>query len=395
MGTAKSQVLIIDKRAVMGTEICRMIAAQGCRTDIFAGAASPAFRSRFCAERFVSPPFEDERTCCDALAEVVGAKTYDAIHVCHEEALSRILPFLDGANWSGLLVPPRDSLKVALSKNAALSLAAQVGIATPRTVIPERESDLADLARELGIPVVVKGDTGESGENVRIVSDPDDMAAQYRNIKARETTPGSRPALQEFIRGQPYSIGGLFLEGQPLRIIVHRKLIRYPHPWGGMTVKGVTESCPDLLREAFKVFEALNYTGLGHVEFIHDERDGRFKFIEINPRPWGTIGVAQLAGVDLFTPYRQLVKGIPVKADLRYRQGVIFHRILREARLIRTRPQRAMGFLLDVLDPRVRSDFSWTDPLPHLPSSYQLRKLVWPKQHGPKSGFSLENQSHD
>ncbi len=376
MVASRPRVLLIDKRAVMGTEVCRTLAAQGCETDIFASAGSPAFRSRFCSGRLIAPCFDDARAYREALRAAAEARPYDAIHVCHEEALARLLPLSRLKGWRGLLIAPAASLKIALRKSAALALAERAGVAIPRTLVPAGEDDLAGIAREFGWPLVVKGDTGEAGEGVRVVERGRDLGARYREVMARERRAGSRPALQEFIRGPAYSVGGLFIDGRPLRVVAHRKLIRYPHPWGGMTVKGMTEQCPALLREAFMVFEAMRYSGLGHVEFIRDERDGRFKFLEINPRLWGTIGVAHQAGVDLFTPYRQLVKGMAVEPDLRYRAGVTFHRILREVRLIRERPRRAAGFLKDALDPRVRSDFSWTDAGPHLPSVYRLRELL-------------------
>lgn len=376
MARGEPKVLIVDKLAVMGTEISRAVAAQGCRVDVFAGRASPVFRSRCCHRRIESPPFEDTAAFHDALERTVAGESYAAIHVCHEEILARIFPSLGQSQWRGLLTPPAERLKIALSKNQALALAAELGIATPRTVIPGSEEQVAAVAREFGLPVVIKGDTGESGENVRIVWEPEQLAAKYREVAAGETRPGSRPALQEFIRGPAYSIGGLFYRGQPLRVVAHRKLIRYPHPFGGNTVKGVTEHHPALLGDVFKMFAALEYSGIGHIEFIRDVRDGRFRFLEINPRPWGVIGVAQWAGVDLFTPYRQLVEGIAVAADLRYRAGVLFHRVPREVRLVRQRPRRLFGFVKDSLDPRIRSDFMWTDPGPHLPSGSRLRKLA-------------------
>ncbi len=389
MAAVKPQVLVADKRAVMGTEICRTLAVQGCEVDVFADAGSPAFRSRFCSERLMAPPFDDVHAYREALYAAVEVKSYDAIHICHEEALARLLPLPKNKSWRGLLVPPDASMKIALSKNAALAAAARAGIAIPRTMVPDGPNELLLIARDFGWPVVVKGDTGESGEGVRIVSCDRELDEGYREVMARETRTGSRPALQEFIRGPAYSVGGLFFNGRALRVIAHRKLVRYPFPWGGMTVKGVTEDCPALLREAFKLFEALEYSGLGHVEFIRDERDGCFKFLEINPRPWGTIGVARQAGVDLFTPYRRLVNGLAVEPDLRYRDGVRFHRILREVRLIRQRPWRIAGFVKDALDPRVRSDFAWYDPGPHFPSLYRLQKLLWFKGRRPVPTIAL------
>ncbi len=347
-------------------------------------------RSRFCHRSLPSPPFVDSQAYARALSEVVRADRYEAIHVCHEEVLARMLPALDGPEWMGLLLPPRDKLALALSKNAMVSVAAHAGVATPRTIVPQDEADVEAAARELGVPLVVKGDTGESGETVRLLHDARAASEVYREVLALESRAQARPALQEFVVGPAYSVGGLFLRGRPLRVVAHRKLIRYPYPWGGRTVKGVTEYDPELLREAFKVFAALEYTGLGHVEFIRDQRDGRFKFLEINPRIWGTIAVASYAGVDLFAPYRRIVKGLAVEADLHFRAGVKFHRILREVRLIRQRPQRLPGALIDALDPRVRSDFTWTDLGPYLPSREQTRKFLLRLKHSLKTHLAPE-----
>jgi hypothetical protein len=371
----KPRVLIVDRRAVMGTEVCRAVAAQGCVADVFAEPGSRAFRSRFCSGRFDSPPFNDPAEFRTALAGLVATTAYDAIHICHEEILFWLLPLLGRPEWKGLLHPPIERMKTALSKNSMLSVAEQAGVGVPRTAIPSDEREAADIAREFGFPVVIKGDTGESGETVRIVWKADDLLANYREVCEREERPDSRPAIQEFVQGPAYSIGGLYHGGRPLRVIVHRKLVRYPHPWGGRTVRGITEESPEACREGFKIFEALEYTGFGHVEFIRDQRDGRMKFLEVNPRLWGTIGVARHAGVDLFTPYRQLVAGIAVQPDLRFRSGVRFHRLLREIRLIREHPQRLLGFVVDSIDPRVRSDFMWSDPAPHMPAALFKRWL--------------------
>jgi hypothetical protein len=363
------RVLVVDKRAVIGVDICRAVAAQGCIAEVFASSGSSAFRSRFCATALIAPEFEDRRRFMQGLDAVVhGGEPYDAIHVCNEEVLASLIPMLGASRWQALLIPPRTCLETALSKNAMIGLAAETGVATPETVIPQTEDEIETASRELGFPIVIKGDTGESGEAVRVVSDLRALRRIYEGVLARESRAGSRPALQQFVGGPAYSIGGLYHRGQPVRVVCHEKLVRYPHPYGGKTVRGITAYVPELLREVFKVFEALEYTGLGHIEFIRDERDGAFKFLEVNPRPWGTIGVAEDAGVDLFTPYRKIVAGDRVVPDLRFRSGVLFHRFRREANLIRAKPARLFGLLHDVLDPRVRSDFRWGDPFPHFPS---------------------------
>ncbi|MGH7907523.1 MAG: hypothetical protein ACREP6_12945, partial [Candidatus Binataceae bacterium] len=75
-------VLIVDRRAVMATEVCRALAAQGCQTTVFADRGSPAFSSRFCGRAIVAPRFGDSGPYCAELARTVENRNYDAIHIC-------------------------------------------------------------------------------------------------------------------------------------------------------------------------------------------------------------------------------------------------------------------------------------------------------------------------
>jgi len=264
-------------------------------------------------------------------------------------------------------LPPLPWLKLAFSKNDALATAAAAGVPVPRTVVPAHGDDVAALGETLGFPLVVKGEKGGAAQHVRIVRRPVELLSRYREIVHRERKYCGRPALQEFIAGPTYSVGGLFDRGRPLRVLAHRRLLTYP-PDGGHTVKGVTERPAALLESAFAVFAAFEYTGLGHTDFIRDDRDGTFRFLEINPRVWGSIGLGRLAGVDFYTPYHALACGRPVTPDLGHREGVVYRHLSRDLRLLRLRPGRIFGFLRDTLNPKVRSDFSWLDPRPALPA---------------------------
>jgi predicted ATP-grasp superfamily ATP-dependent carboligase len=360
------RVLIVDRRAVMATEICRSMARRGFAVDLLGEPGSPAFYSRFCAGYFVAPPFASRAAFIQVLHETMCNGRYDAIFVCNEEVLDAIISLPQSGLWPRLPLPPHRTVRIALSKVAMTRVACDAGVAVPRTLVPAGESELAAVARELGFPVVVKGDRGESGERVRIARSSGELLTSYREILALEQTSGTLPAIQEYIAGVAYSVGGLFNCGDPLRVCAHRKLVTFP-PGGGLTVSGVTDHCPHLLAEAFRVFRAIGYTGLGHVEFIRDA-SGRFHFIEINPRVWGTIGVGEWAGVDFFTPYVELSSGGRPEPDLNFRAGIRFHRIARDARMVRARPSRLFGFVRDCFDPRVHSDFDWRDPMPHLVS---------------------------
>jgi predicted ATP-grasp superfamily ATP-dependent carboligase len=282
---------------------------------------------------------------------------------------------------SALPMPEMPVLRTLLSKHRTLARVARERIATPVTIVPADENEAEQLSREIDLPFLIKGERGDNCRNLRVVTNRKNLLPLYREIVRSEASYGGRPALQEIIEGPAYSVGGLFHEGRPLRLCAHRKLLTYP-PGGGVTVRGVTERPEALLEEAVKAFAVFRYTGLGHVEFIRDERDGRFKFIEINPRVWGSIGIAEHAGVDLYRPYQALARGIAVQPDLHYEEGVVYHRFSAELQLILRRPLRLAGFLKDAMNPRVTSDFTWRDPGPYLAAVPLIRSNRAVREYG-------------
>ncbi len=368
------RALILDKRAgTLSIQLCRALARRGYSVDVFGERGSAAFRSRHCAHAVEAPPWHPDLVA-PVLRQIVGDRRYDAIYLCNEEILAMLRRSARPEGWSGLPLSDFATIDTLLSKHATLACVARAGVAVPITIIPANEHEVQHIGRELRTPLLVKGERGDGGKNVRIVSRLEDLLPTYREVLGRESAYGGRPALQELILGQAYSVGGLFADGRALRVCAHRKLLTYP-PAGGWTVKGVTERPNGLLEECLKAFGTLRFTGLGHVEFIRDRRDSRYKFIELNPRVWGSIGIAECAGVDLYQPYQALAQGLPVEPDLRYREGVPYHRFSGEVRLILRQPLRLPGFIKDALNPRVCSDFDWSDAKPHLFS------LGWTLRH--------------
>ncbi len=363
----------------MAIEMCRTLARNGFVVSVVGDSASPAFYSRFCSQRFVAPTGKIPETYPNLVRQILRANCYDAIFICNEEVLEALLSLPHFLESPGLVLSTEDSLKTALSKRAMLQVAANAGVATPRTIVPSSTAELGEAAIELGFPLIVKGDRGESGNHVRLVRKASDLADHYREVAVLEDSGEFGPVLQEYVRGEAYSIGGLFFHGKPIRVCAHRKLVAVP-PLGGLTVRGVTENCSGLLEAAFKIFDALNYTGLGHIELIRDS-EKRFQFLEINPRAWGTIGVGAVAGVDFFTPYVQLAAGVIPKPDLRFHEGVKFHRFGREGKMLRAQPARLPGLVADCCNPSIRSDFTWFDPMPHIATfgNRILQALFYPR----------------
>ena len=388
------RALLLDRRpTVVAMKVCHALSSLGYSVDVFGETGSPAFLSHFCDRRVVCPPFSKPEAVREAIKDLSERREYDAIFLCSEEILDAIIPLLDDGPLPGLPLSRPATLKVLLGKYSTLRFAQEAGVPVPKTLAPDGEEEVEAIARVFGPQLLVKGDRGDSCKNVRFVTQGSKVLLAYREILHRERAYRGRPVLQELISGPAYSVAGLFQDGRALRICAHRKLLTYP-PAGGWTVKGITERPAGLLDEAFKMFGALKYTGLGHAEFIRDVRDGKFKFLELNPRIWGSIGIAKHAGVDLYTPYQALANGAPVRVDLRFEEGVEYHRLSGELRLAMKRPLRLFGLLGDSLSSRVHSDFGWSDLGPQLFAASGLR---WPHKlstlQRPKLGTSRYKHS--
>jgi predicted ATP-grasp superfamily ATP-dependent carboligase len=54
----------------------------------------------------------------------------------------------------------------------------------------------------------------------------------------------------------------------------------------------------DVLEIGQKLLSALNWSGVAHIDFRHDARDGKAKMLEVNGRYWGSLLGSLVAGVN-------------------------------------------------------------------------------------------------
>ena len=217
-------------------------------------------------------------------------------------------------------------------------------------------------------PAVVKGTTGRGGDAVVIAH----SEAELRHAVARIESASRSVQLQEFIRGTTYLFGGLFFEGEPLRLYAWRKVRQYPRLTGPATIIR-SDYDEELIEAGMRFFRQLRWTGLASTDFIRAS-DGTLFFLEVNPRPWGSIAAARDAGVDLFTPMAQLLGGEVPKPDLAFEHGIVTH--VFPLYLLEANPLFWPRMFRDI-----RRDGFWSDLRLTQHILYRLRRVRanWPK----------------
>ncbi len=202
--------------------------------------------------------------------------------------------------------PRWDSVRYAYDKSLTYSIAEKCGIDIPKTFYPASIEELEQI--EMEFPVIIKPSIKEpfysrTSKKAILVKEKSRLIEEYtKAVKA--LAPTQILMVQELIPGSTknlFSVGCLCRDGKILARVMASRLRQHPMDFGHATTFARTVDIPEMGEMARKIIDALNFNGLAEIEFMHDSRDGKYKLIEINARPWGWHTIAIAAGVDI--PY--------------------------------------------------------------------------------------------
>jgi hypothetical protein len=261
---------------------------------------------------------------------------------------------------SGLLLTDTCTLSMnsLLSKSVMVEEARKAGLRTPRSLqIPNSEHAMS-IARQWGYPVMLKGDGGRAGSQVRLCKDEAQVQAAYADLRLATE---SQLSLQEWVDGESWAAGGYFLDGRLTKCHLYEKLF-----FQGMNPLSPPERIrheadPQALDGLIKLGRHLRWSGFGQIDFIRN-RKGEFFFLEFNPRPWGSITAADAAGVDIMGALTHWIHREECPVDLDNKDGwsgLVYPkplpRLAMEGRLL-----RIMTLILGGAFRRSRPRFSWS-----------------------------------
>jgi D-aspartate ligase len=301
------KALVLDVGWVNGLAAIRSLGRAGIQVLALDHRASPlGFRSRYAKGVVVPDPATDEDGFIAGVAETGAPGVVFPTHDPPLNALARNRDRLDGFLFP---FPSWDVLEQIQDKRHQLDSAIAAGVEVPETHYPNSGAEARAAAGELGLPVLVKP------------RHPDGFKRRFGKQAFRCETAGEveraytqaepfAPMVQELIPGgddELYSLGSYLREGgEPLGLFCGRKLIQIPPEIGTCRIgQAVWEQ--EVVDSGLKLLRELDFHGISQVEFKRDQRDGRFKLMEVNPRLWQWHGLAAACGVDLpLIAYRDL-----------------------------------------------------------------------------------------
>jgi predicted ATP-grasp superfamily ATP-dependent carboligase len=224
-----------------------------------------------------------------------------------------------------LTTPPWEVLRWAYDKRLTYQLAADIGVDLPKTFFPKSQEELSKL--DCSFPVILK--PAFKRQLNRFTHDKAWRADDRHALAARYEEAGKLVApdvvmVQELIPGggeTQFSYAALCADGRTIASVTARRTRQYPVQFGHSSSFVETFNQPAIEDPARRLLAAMGYTGLVEVEFKHDERDGRCKLLDINPRVWTWHALCGRAGVDFPYLLWLLIHGGRVP-ELRGRPGV-------------------------------------------------------------------------
>jgi predicted ATP-grasp superfamily ATP-dependent carboligase len=277
------------------------------------------------------------------------------------------------------VLPPAASSALAQDKYKLGALAESLQIATPPTRLARSRDALAAAAESVGFPCAVKYRRGSGAAGLHRLRHAGSLARLPEDARGSDLAfETSEYVIQRWVPGLTRDVCGLFHHGEPRALVVQQRTRTYPAV-GGAGIDCVTIEAPTLVEQAVRLMRELRWHGPAQIEFKHDPATGRTWLIEVNGRLWGTLALANWAGVDIPWLICRMALDGDVEANLDYRTGARYRWAfpLGVLHAFQTpHPLRTLSALLWP-DRGADGDWHWSDPGPHAAEVVYILQRQW------------------
>ena len=320
-------VLILDGHSRAALETLQSLGRAGLQVDIAAESADClAFHSRYAAKKLRQPAQDPLADFHAWLRTQDRQRNYELIVPATEASLLGIRALAeDDPLRRKAVLPGNASLDVALDKEKTWTLAHDLGIPVPQSILL---SSLAEIGEARQFPLVLKPTRSKviiDGE-LRTLAVAIVKSEPERQEQLRRWLPLTPVLQQQYVSGKGIGVEFLFAQGRKTWHFAHERVHEYPLSGGASSYRRSIRPPAALLRDAEKLLTALNWHGVAMVEFKMDA-NGQHWLMEINPRLWGSVALPINAGVNFPQGLLQIARGEQPPAQPDYK--LVYTRDLR------------------------------------------------------------------
>ncbi|KXS11738.1 pyruvate carboxylase [Gonapodya prolifera JEL478] len=256
-----------------------------------------------------------------AIDEIIAIAKSRGVHIIHPGYgfLSENAEFARKCEAAGIAFagPKSETIEACGDKTKARELASRNDVPVIPGSGPLATADEAvKFAQSVGLPVILKAAMGGGGRGMRVVRELKDLPQLFDNARSEALTAFGDGTifLEKFVERPRHIEVQLLGDGQGNVVHLfdrdcsvqrrHQKVIEM-----GPALGIAPETRKQMLADAVRMAKDVNYRNAGTAEFLLD-REGRYYFIEINPRIQVEHTVTEeITGVDLIALQLRIAQG--------------------------------------------------------------------------------------
>jgi len=319
MKLEETSILISDVDRRKALPIIRSLGRQGVEVIGMASSGlSVGGLSRYCAKTLRCPDYQrDPGGFVSFVAEACARYRPTVFLPLEDKAIELCLEQPDCfATHSRALLPSPEVMELSYDKWKTCELATRLGIPIPESHCPASLDEVRALAASWQGRCVIKPRKTSGSRGLCFIDEPDQIEATW--LETSKAFP--RPIIQRRIDagGDAFGVFVLIDEaGELLALFGHKRLREYPIEGGPSTL---CRSHRDevLIERSLRLLREIDFRGVAMVEYKVDLETGEPLLLEINPRFWGSIGLAIASGVDFPMLYHKTVAGLETTPVLEY-----------------------------------------------------------------------------
>ncbi|MFT5440979.1 MAG: putative ATP-grasp superfamily ATP-dependent carboligase [Myxococcota bacterium] len=319
----ETSVLVTDVDRRKALPIIRSLGRAGVRVI---GLSHVAFSvgglSKYCAQTLRCPDYRSDPDAYVAFIKQTCAEYRPTVFLPLEDtAIELCLANPDCYEpYTSAVLPSREVMDISYDKWRTVELAQKLSVSVPESHCPESIEEVRALASEWQGGAVIKPRKTSGSRGMVFIDGPEQLEASWLEV-SRDYP---RPIIQERVDAQGDGLGVFVLiddDEQLLGLFGHKRLREYPIGGGPSTLR-MSHRDDALVEQSLRLLRAMKFRGVAMVEFKVDLATGQPVLMEINPRFWGSIGLAVAAGVDFPLLYHKAAAGLPVEPVLDYKPDI-------------------------------------------------------------------------
>ena len=298
-----ARILVLDGHSAAALSVTRSAGraghwvAVGANQGIFAAAKL----SRYCRVDFDYPVSTSEPAqFVDCILEFVRANQIDLVVPVTDWTLGPLSA--ERERFAGLCrhaMPSHAAVEFASDKFRTIELAQEIGIGVPKTRLIRSLDDLS-ACEGIGFPSVVKDRFSVRWIHQKAVFGSVAYAYSPDELKTRVADRLEKAGdvlIQEFVSGQGIGFSCFVADGKTF-IPFQWLRVREVDPRGSASSARKSIPLDDVVvSQSEQLITRMGFEGIAMVEYKRTP-DGRLVLMEINGRPWGSIGLAVACGID-------------------------------------------------------------------------------------------------